>query len=75
MRPLPAHLEIHMSQAQSEPLVIPKGESTLTYVTPAIAKRFPHTPPAPRGYVPSAGGLTRVSPEIDARFPERQAAA
>lgn len=56
-------------QAAKEPLVIPPGESTLTYVTPEIAKRFPHETPAPRGYIPTAGGLTNVSADIDARFP------
>lgn len=59
------------AQAQKEPLVIPPGESTLTYVTPDIAKRFPHNPPPPAGSVPPSGvdTLTHVSPDIADRFP------
>ena len=63
-----------------EPLVIPAGESTLTYVTPAIAERFGRGRPlpssaAPVDFPPGENTLTYVTPEIAARFPPRKKAA
>jgi hypothetical protein len=60
-----------MGQPQ-QPVAFPPGENTFTYVTPEVAARFPGPTPPPNGYVPSAGGLDRVSDHVNTRFPEKK---